>query len=160
MRLKNVIKKSILVWLFAATVAIVVSFSVSFVLIETLQIPPGCLSKYLKLDTIGGCFGKNLVKNLKIEPELPKCIKIVPYECTGAGLMVYNKCNKDLVIHGEKISKGYTYLLFVRARNGSVMRIKERYYYPYPKENEFIFVEGRIGGKEFNISYIRTKALC
>lgn len=131
-----------------------------FVILYMSTTPAGCYNKYIPFT--GGCFGKNSIKNFKIENGLPSCIQIKPSDCQGAKLEVYNNCDEEVMINGEKINKNYNYLLLVRADNGTIIQDKEHagYEYPYPKQNEFINVDGSVGDNKFIISYVRTKSLC
>ena len=120
--------------------------------------PPGCI----KTSFIGGCFGKNDIRNFKIEGELPNCLRISPHTCNGAELEVENLCkNKTIILNGDEVKGTYDYFLFVNDDNGDTIRIEDRAYdYPYPEENELILVHGIVGDSPFTISYIRTKNLC
>jgi len=120
---------------------------------------PGCYNKYSPF--VGGCFGKNLIRNFKIEPNLPNCLEIRPHTCQGARLEVYNQCDTDVIIDEIKMDEMYNYLLFTKSGNGTIVGFKGNIdVYPYPAEDENIVVNGKIGDVNFNISYVITKALC
>jgi hypothetical protein len=128
--------------------------------LPTLNSPPGCFILG-KSALMGGCFGKNLNRNLKISPELPSCLKISTNTCQTATLEIENLCPKDMLIkiEGEDIPNSYTYLLYGKDESGKTVKLDSSASL-YPTSDEDIILEGSLDNQHFTVSYTRTKKLC
>lgn len=127
--------------------------------VKFISSPPGCTPKLPGV--MGGCFGTNMNRNLKITPILPTCLKITSQTCNGAEIQVENLCQENLVvtIEGEKIPPMYTSLLYGKSQSGDIIKLNPLDY-RYPQLDERIILNGTAGNQPFVISYIRTPALC
>ena len=98
-------------------------------------------------------------------PEL-SCLILMP---SFGNIRIYNNCDEDLWLQGTvlikpsiKTGENYTTrfsIEIIRNRFGNIQVIKSHGNYAYyaPEKNDFLSVNGTIGNKTFNISYIKTK---
>lgn len=130
------------------------------------NIPPGCLMpiprKPGELPILGGCFTKNLVKDVKVTPEMPCCLRIAPNNCTPATLMVENRCTKDkiLVLEGKRLDEAYSYFVFTKDVSGRIVEIPSDSAITYPEKDEQITLNGTFDNQSFVVTYTYTRKLC
>ena len=142
----------------ALTVFVLVAVFIPLLLLAFGPGAPGCYQNQLFM---GGCFGVNKIRNLRVEPEIG-CLKITTNNCNGGILEISNDC-KEAVSIGDQIlpPEKYYYSYWMKDENGNIVEgSDETGKYFYPLEDESIVVNGRAGDKEFTVSYTRTKALC
>jgi hypothetical protein len=124
-----------------------------------INLPPGC--RTLNKDIIGGCFGKNLNRNLRIIPGLPDCLKIKTNNCLSARLEIENSCptSTRITVADIPINDKYTYLSFGLDGQGIVSLLNSDNNL-YPSTDEHISLNLKIDNSDYLISYIRTKPFC
>lgn len=108
---------------------------------------------------MGGCFSKNKTTNLRLSA-VPECLQINSNDCSQASLELYNKCENEITLQNDVLSKGYNYRVFTLNSQGKAELLPPVLLSSYPKDDEKISLLGKYQGKEFGISYTRTKALC
>ena len=124
---------------------------------------PGCDKYLFGCAPMGGCFGKSVITDLKVEPAVDG-LAIEVNNCNGGILEVSNACDEPFVLGGVEIGPS--------ERNvGLDVLGKEdgRYLLTYtgsnfsdyiPEEDELIELVGTLGSQEVRVSYIKTKKLC
>ena len=123
---------------------------------------PACI-KYIGIPTIGGCFGKSAILELRVQPAVD-CIRIEVNNCNGGVLEVTNLCQQPFTLGGIEISPSDHAVLEVRGRqqDGSytLTRGTSNFSQYIPEKNELITVSGKLGNQEVKVTYIKTKKLC
>lgn len=129
---------------------------------------PGCI-KGAGL-TIGGCFGKTLIKDLQIAPEVP-CLRISVNNCNGGVLEVGNRCEDDLRIGDlllpytrvSKLEREVKIKLFINEEGAVQVRawewLERDAWDALPRERyDSIAAPGRVGDARFEITLERSEA--
>lgn len=119
---------------------------------------PGCQKQI----GFGGCFGKTIIKNLKVKPPI-ECLEIRANNCNGGVLEVNNFCNKSVSIDGLEIdpNSGYIYLGVKRENDGySMVYLSDNSTVYIPEKDEKIEINGSFQGRNFIITFTKTKNLC
>lgn len=117
---------------------------------------PGCADILSSIFKYGGCHGKTIIRNYKINPKI-KCLHTEVNNCEGGKLLILNKCLDDVKIGNVTINKK-TYIELMKVNNKTVVNINGSTYIPF--KNEFLSVDGYVGDQNFTISYIKTAKLC
>jgi hypothetical protein len=140
---------------------LVIGGFVAFKAYRYQTLPVGCKKSL----GISGCFGTNLTKNLKYE-NAPECLVISHNDCNYATLELNNKCPNEVTLEQKVLEPRYNYLVFTLDEQGKSQIVepnKENWLkggVPNPEKNQDIKLIGIYEGKEFYISYTRTKSLC
>ncbi len=118
---------------------------------------PGCGLNF----GYGGCSGKAMIKDLKIEPET-SCLTLRINNCNGGIIEIENSCEESVNVGDVKIRERYDAIELSRDTNNSVKVSTSdgNYAQYYPEEDDLLNIEGSIGEKKFTISYTKTKLLC
>jgi hypothetical protein len=121
---------------------------------------PGCV-KTIGVGAIGGCFGKTVVLDLVVEPEI-ECLSIAVNNCNGGVLEVQNRCGEALVIEGvEMPAEEYLVLDIAKDDGRYVPLVTNTNFSDYtPVVDEQVEMTGQLGGQEIAVSFIKTAALC
>ena len=119
-----------------------------------------------------GCYGKHIIKDFVVEPEF-ECLKIDVNNCNNGELEIVHNCTEDVTIGGLGIDpmeineQGsymyvYNYIDAYRTSTGELaVNFTQGVGDPYkPAFNDSITIDGKVGDREFQISYVKTKALC
>jgi hypothetical protein len=124
---------------------------------------PGCIKYLFGGAPTGGCFGKSVITDLKVEPAID-CLTIEVNNCNGGILEVSNSCDEPFVLGSVEISPSeYNVGLDVLGKEDGHYLLAVTYsnFSSYiPQENELIELVGTLGDQEVWVSYIKTKALC
>lgn len=130
---------------------------------------PGCIVH--RGISSGGCSGKTIIRDLKIEPEIP-CLHIEINNCNGGVLTIYNKCGRDLKI--ENLDLPYTrvssyeedqYIKLIKDENGNAVAKDFRTLgageFDKLRNNKYDLIStiGKVGNEQFEISLINSKEL-
>jgi len=111
----------------------------------------------------GGCFGKSAIKDLKVEPAMETVI-IETNNCNGGVLNIRNLDSQALSLCGLEIGPGDYAIVDIQGRlaDGSYELKKSGSNFSgyIPVADEKVTVRGRLGSREFMLSYIKTKKLC
>lgn len=123
---------------------------------------PGC-KKYWGLAPTGGCFGKSIIKELKIEPSLD-CVTIEANNCNGGVLNIRNRCKQALVLGNVEVSPSEYVIFDIESRQAdgsyTFVAINSNFSKYIPEQDEVISVNGKLGDQDIKISYIKTSKLC
>ena len=122
---------------------------------------PGCV-KYWGLAPMGGCFGKTVIMDLKVEPAID-CLTIEVNNCNGGVLEVSNSCDETFVLGGVEITPQEYNVVDVLGKEDGRYLLTDTYsnFSDYiPQENEEIELVGSLGDQEVQVSFIKTKKLC
>jgi hypothetical protein len=121
---------------------------------------PGCV-KTIGVGAIGGCFGKTVILDLVVEPEI-ECLSIAVNNCNGGVLEVQNRCGEVLVIEGvEMPAEEYLILDIARDNGRYVPLVTNTNFSDYtPAVDEQVEMRGQLGGQEVKLSFVKTAALC
>lgn len=123
---------------------------------------PGCV-KYWPFAPMGGCFGKSVIMDLKVEPTID-CLEIGVNNCNGGILEVSNSCSETFVLGGVEIMPSeYNVGLDVLDQEDSrylLTRTGSNFSNYIPEEDELIELVGTLGGQKIRVSYTKTKELC
>ena len=123
---------------------------------------PGCV-EYWGFPPMGGCAGKTVIQNLRVEPDLD-CLTIEVNNCNGGVLEVRNACSEMLVLGGVEIeaSTGPVSLDVQKGESGEyhLVETASNFALYVPQENERIELQGDLGAQEVKISFTKTKELC
>ena len=123
---------------------------------------PGCVT-YFGPAPMGGCFGKALIRDLKVEPQLD-CLQVTVNNCNGGILTVANRCDSDLLIGGYTLRRGPhpESIELLRAADGGVYvnRTVSNFAAYRPLEDDSLTLAGSIGGSKVTLSYVKTKPYC
>jgi hypothetical protein len=121
---------------------------------------PGCV-KTIGVGVIGGCFGKTVILDLMVEPEI-ECLSIAVNNCNGGVLEVQNRCGEVLVIEGLKMPTEEYLILDVAKDDGRyVPLVTNTNFSDYtPEVDEQVEMRGALGGQEIELSFVKTAALC
>jgi hypothetical protein len=123
---------------------------------------PGC-NQFLGLPSMGGCFGKNAIINLTIEPEIDG-VEIVANNCNGGVLEVTNGSDLPLVLGGiEIVPEEVNVILDVLCDdNGNPLlkRSTANYSEYVPEEDMYVEINGKLGTQDILITFTKTRKLC
>ena len=123
---------------------------------------PGCV-EYWGMPMIGGCFGKSVIEDLRVEPMMD-CLKIEVNNCNGGILEVSNYCDEPFILGGVEIGpSGHNVGLDVLGKeDGSyILTATGSNFSDYiPEEDELIELVGMLGNREVRVSYVKTRKLC
>ena len=123
---------------------------------------PGCV-EYWGFPPMGGCAGKTVIKDLRVEPDLD-CLTIEVNNCNGGVLEVRNACSEVLALGGVEIepSTGPVSLDVQKEESGEYLLVEtaSNFALYVPQENERIELQGTLGAQEVKISFTKTKELC
>ena len=123
---------------------------------------PGCV-KYWPFAPMGGCFGKSIIKDLKVEPPID-CLAIEVNNCNGGILGVSNSCSETFVLGGVEIGPSeYNVGLDVLDQEDGrylLTRTASNFSDYIPEEDELIELVGTLGEQKIRVSYTKTKKLC
>ena len=124
---------------------------------------PGCIKYLFGCAPTGGCFGKSVITDLKVEPAID-CLTIEVNNCNGGILEVSNNCDEPFVLGGVEIGPSeYNVGLDVLGKEDGLYLLTVTYsnFSDYiPQENELIELVGTLGDQKVRVSYIKTKELC
>lgn len=129
---------------------------------------PGCI-KSAGL-TIGGCFGKTLIKDLQIAPEIP-CLRISVNNCNGGVLEIGNNCEEDLrladlllpYVRASRVESEVKVKLFMDEEGAVRVKawewLERDAWDALPRERYgSIAALGRVGDAQFEITLERSEA--
>ena len=123
---------------------------------------PGCI-EYWGLAPMGGCFGKSVIMDLKVEPAID-CLTIEVNNCNGGILEVSNLCNEPLFLGGVEIkpSERNVGLDVLGQEDGryTLTYTASNFSDYIPQEDEAIEVLGSLGDQTVRVSFTKTKELC
>lgn len=122
---------------------------------------PGCV-EYIGPAPMGGCFGKSVIKDLRIEPQTP-CLRLKVNNCNGGVLEAENTCDDTAYIGGHEFRPSSRFAFeIVRDENGGFSAAPARGNFASykPAQDESLRVGGVIGNTSITISYTKTKELC
>jgi len=123
---------------------------------------PGC-REYWGLAPIGGCFGKSVITDLKVEPELDDLV-IEVNNCNGGILEITNGYDEPFLLGGVEIDAlEHCVSLDVAGKEGGrylLTRTGSNFSEYVPEEDELIELVGTVGEQELRISYVKTGRLC
>jgi hypothetical protein len=123
---------------------------------------PGC-NQFLGLPSMGGCFGKNAIIDLTVEPEIDG-IDIEVNNCNGGVLEVTNRHDIPLILGDIEIAPEEVYVTFdvLCDENGNpvLKRIPSNYSEYVPEEDKYIEINGKLGTQDILITFTKTKKLC
>ncbi len=123
---------------------------------------PGC-REYWGLAPLGGCFGKSVIMDLKVEPELDDLV-IEVNNCNGGILEVTNGCDEPFLLGGVEIEAlEHCVGLDVAGKEDGrylLTRTGSNFSDYVPEEDEMIQLTGTLGEQELRISYVKTGRLC
>jgi hypothetical protein len=122
---------------------------------------PACI-QYWGPSPMGGCFGTTAILDLEVEPQL-ECLEITVNNCNGGILEVSNTCAEALALGQIAIHPGERYVgLDVDRQNGQhvLITVDSNFSLYVPEEDEFVEIQGMLGGREVRISFLKTKELC
>lgn len=123
---------------------------------------PGCVA-YWGLAPMGGCAGKTVIQNLRIEPEID-CLTVEANNCNGGVLEIHNGCNETLVLGGvtvEPATGSASLDVLEQADEGyALARTGSNFALYIPQENETIEVAGMLGDREIRVTFVKTGDLC
>ena len=149
-------------WFAFLTVVIVTVFPWSGCVIIEDSPAPGCV-KYMGLSPMGGCFGKSIIHDLKMEPAAQN-LRIEINNCNGGVLTVRNLGSQGISLGGVVIAPAKYVVLDVLGREQDgfykLARVDSNFSRYVPQEDEQISVRGRAGNQDITITYIKTRTLC
>ena len=123
---------------------------------------PGC-REYWGLAPVGGCFGKSVITDLKVEPEVD-CLSIEVNNCNGGILEISNDCDESFILGGVVIepSEHCVGLDVVAQQDGThgLTRTDSNFSDYVPEEDEQIELVGILGEQEVRVSYVKSGRLC
>jgi hypothetical protein len=123
---------------------------------------PGCV-KYIGIAPAGGCFGKSIIKGLKVEPAI-ETIVIEANNCNGGVLNIRNLGKQPVSLGGIDVEAGDYCIVDIQGRLGdgeyALKKSGSNFSGYIPVNDEQVVVRGRLGSREFVVSYIKTKKLC
>jgi hypothetical protein len=123
---------------------------------------PGC-NQFLGLPSMGGCFGKNAIINLTVEPEI-NGIEIAVNNCNGGVLEVTNGSNFPLMLGGIEIAPEEVNIILdvLCDENGNPLlkRSTANYSEYIPEEDMYAEINGKLGTQDILITFTKTKKLC
>ena len=123
---------------------------------------PGC-REYWGLAPMGGCFGKSVITDLKVEPELDDLV-IEENNCNGGILEVTNGYDEPFLLGGVVIDalEHRVGLDVVGKEDGRYLltRTNSNFSEYVPEEDEMIQLTGALGEQELRVSYVKTGRLC
>jgi len=124
---------------------------------------PGCVKYLFGCAPMGGCFGKSIIKDLKVEPTID-CLTIEVNNCNGGILEASNSCNKPFVLGGVEIRpQDYNVGLDVLGKEDGrylLTRTASNFSDYIPEQDEPVELVGTLGDQKVHVSYIKTKELC
>jgi hypothetical protein len=119
---------------------------------------PGCAKGF----GMGGCFGKTIITDLQVEPELD-CLEIGTNNCNGGVLEVRNTCQGTFVLEGVKIapSDSATFDIQLTQDGGcTLVEIYSNFSELELSEDLPVSFTGSLDGEQIDIRYTRTAPLC
>lgn len=150
---KSLLSLSVLLLLLSAVAGCVVKDSPA----------PGCDEYMFGCAPMGGCLGKSIIKDLKVEPAID-CLTIEVNNCNGGVLEVTNSCDETFVLGGVEITpQEYNVSLDVLGKEGGLWvltRTASNSSVYIPEEDELIEPVGTLGDQRITVSYTKTKELC
>lgn len=122
---------------------------------------PGCV-RYLGPAPIGGCAGKQIVKDIRVVPDM-ECLNVTANNCNGGVLVISNHCEQPVILSGVTVSAHSENLTFDVSRKGGkyvLVRSGGNVSGYLPKSDERISIEGSFGGKPLRLEFVKTGPLC
>ena len=122
---------------------------------------PGCV-RYLGPAPMGGCAGKQIIKDIRVEPNL-ECLNIRANNCNGGVLVISNRCGKPVSLGGVMVNAHSENLTFDVSRKGGkyvLIRSGGNVSGYLPTSDERISIAGSFGGKPLHLEFVKTGPLC
>lgn len=123
---------------------------------------PGCV-KYVGLAPVGGCFGKSIIRDVKVEPVINTLV-IEANNCNGGVLSVRNLDSLPASLADVQIEPGDFAILDIQTKLSDgkyVLKKADNNFSGYiPAADETITIAGRLGNRDFTVTYIKTARLC
>jgi hypothetical protein len=123
---------------------------------------PGCM-RYLGPTPMGGCFGRNVIADLHVEPVMD-CLRVSANNCNGGVLAFENRCGGDLSLEGYTIRPGphQVYLDFRHDATGGVLanRSGSNFALYRPERDEEFILRGMLGSTGVRITFNKSGPLC
>jgi hypothetical protein len=123
---------------------------------------PGCV-KYIGIAPAGGCFGKSIIRDLKMEPAI-EAVVIEANNCNGGVLNIRNLDSQPISLCGIEVGPGDYAILDIQGRLADgeyeLKKAGSNFSGYIPVADEKVTVRGRLGSREFMLSYTKTKKLC
>lgn len=130
--------------------------------IKKYSLAPGCI-EYEGVAPLGGCFGKTVISDLKVDPKAD-CLTIGVNNCNGGILEVGNLCSDSLILGGVEIApgEGYVALDMINKETGAhyLKRSPGNFSEYVPQQDEKVEISGTLGKRAIKIFFTKTKKLC
>jgi hypothetical protein len=109
----------------------------------------------------GGCYGKAGIKDVIMQPDIP-CITLKPNNCNGGVLEVQSGCTEKVHVGDNELAPGESVTVEFVREGGMVKALKAKGNMAShnPAEDDLVTALGDIGGREFTITYTKTKPQC
>lgn len=121
---------------------------------------PGCIER-IGISPMGGCFGKTVILNLEVEPEIG-CLLIAVSNCNGGILEVRNGYEEVAVLGGVRIEPEGSVRLDVVAEGDerALVEVSGNFSGYIPEEDERIELMGTVRERQFRVRLTKTAKLC
>ncbi len=119
---------------------------------------PGCVKGF----GMGGCFGKTIIIDIQVEPEMD-CLEIDANNCNGGVLEVRNTCQGSFVLEGVEIGPDESATFDIqRNLDGGYGLVEGDSNFSALEVSEDLPVSfsGSLDGQQVDIRYTRTAPLC
>ena len=141
-------------------VLLVIVFLLNGCIVTKNSPAPGCV-RYLGPAPMGGCFGKQIIRDIHLEPA-EACLTITANNCNGGVLEMNNHCNQPVMLGGTTMVADQHVSLDVR-RDGKgyhLMRAGGNISEYLPQADEHIMVTGSLGNTPLHLEFVKTEPLC
>lgn len=134
---------------------------------------PGCITYFpQQLTPIGGCFGKHVIQDVRLNPEI-ECLLVRPNNCNGGTFDIENNCEEEVTVEGHRI-RPYRYeyspgefthgdysIEVIKTAEGYVVNKSRGNFATSPPEQDTTFnISGKVGEQIFSLTYVHTGPLC
>jgi hypothetical protein len=119
---------------------------------------PGCAKGF----GMGGCFGKTIITDIQVEPEM-ECLSISANNCNGGVLEIRNACQGPLTLEGIEVAPSDSVTLDLQlAQDGGYTPIEifSNFSELELSEDLPVSISGSLDGEPIDIRYTRTAPLC
>jgi len=139
----------------------IIAFFVIISCITTKDSPaPGC-DQHLGCAPMGGCFGKTIIQDLKVEGA-PDCLKVSVNNCNGGVIELDNACSDALHL-GEMVINAGENAIFDVSQEGesfTLIHISSNFSEYIPEMDQVVRLTGALGDQQIVISFTKTAPLC
>ncbi len=121
---------------------------------------PGCV-EYFGPAPMGGCRGKTIIRDLRLEPP-SDCLQVEVNNCNGGVVELHNGCAQPLRLDGVRLPAGESASLDLLALEGRFVLTATagNFALTLPDRDLVLTFTGELGGSPITLTFTKTAPLC